>query len=137
MAGKQELNALKDAYAAWGTVQERAIPKWRALMAEDFKLGSVDKQAPGLDFAAHCNCADEAIGYLSGIFKDWKMRHYTPEHYVCQGDLIAMFGRCGYTHKTTGKDAECRIACLWRFEDGKAVAMTEIFDSAAAAAAAV
>ncbi|MGD9502514.1 MAG: nuclear transport factor 2 family protein [Methyloceanibacter sp.] len=65
------------------------------------------------------------------------MDHYTPQHFVCEGESIAMFGVCAYRHKGTGKTAECRIACLWRFRDGKAVEMTEIFDTARAVAAAI
>ena len=47
-----------------------------------------------------------------------------------------MFGKCAYRNKKTGKTAECRIANLWKFENGKAVALTDVWDTALAAAAA-
>jgi hypothetical protein len=55
----------------------------------------------------------------------------------CERDNIAMFGKFSYTNKATGKDLECLIADLWRFNSaGKALHLTEVFDTAAAAAAA-
>ena len=64
------------------------------------------------------------------------MVHYTPETFVCEADRIAMFGRSAFRHRDTGNIADLRMSGLWRFEAGKAVALTEIFDSAVAVRAA-
>ncbi|MGE0501252.1 MAG: nuclear transport factor 2 family protein [Rhizobiaceae bacterium] len=135
---EEELVALKAAYKAWGERGWYALDVWRDLMDEEFTIHTtVDGTTPGLAFAAERNGRNEALIYLSGIFEDWDMVHYTPEHYLCQAPMIAMFGRCAYRHKKTGRVADCAIACLWRFENGRAVAFTEVFDTARAARAAI
>ena len=136
MVGPHELDTLKAAYVEWGKRGRACIPMWRAMMADSFRLASMDESAPGLSFAKDRQSADEAAAYLEGIFEQWDMLHYTPEHYLAQGDHIAVFGTCAYRNKATGKAAETRFACLWRFKGGKAVELFDIFDSARAVAAA-
>jgi ketosteroid isomerase-like protein len=136
MALEMELEKLKAAYAAWSEKGWHALNSWRELMDDNITMASIDERTRGLAFASERNSREEALIYLSGIFEEWDMVHYTPQHYVCGDDKIAMFGRCAYRHKRTGKVADCRIACLWQFENGKAVAFEEVFDTAVAAAAA-
>lgn len=64
------------------------------------------------------------------------MVYYRPRTFVADDDSIAMFGSCAYRHKQTGNTSECLIACLWEFEGDRAVRLTEVFDTAKAAAAA-
>ncbi|MFI0848361.1 nuclear transport factor 2 family protein [Mesorhizobium sp. IMUNJ 23232] len=128
---------MKAAYAAWNKSETTAnLGPLQALMADDFRIASVEETTPGLSFAVDCNSKAASVAYLTGIFDEWEMVHYTPETFVEQGDKIAMFGKCAFKHKKTGKTAECRISNLWEFKDGKAVSMIDLFDSAKAAAAA-
>jgi ketosteroid isomerase-like protein len=137
MTTADNLAALKAAYAAWNDRKGNSLEVWRELMHPDFRLTSWGEGTPGLEFAAPRGSREEALQYLSAILQDWTMIHYTPKRFVCEGDWIAMFGSCAYTHKRTGKAAECKVAGLWRFADGKAVEFTDMFDSAVAAAAAM
>jgi ketosteroid isomerase-like protein len=135
---QEELERLKATYAAWNERGVNALPLWRELMAEDFQIASIDSRAdPSLAFVARKGARDEALAYLWGIFDEWDMVHYTPRHYVTQGDRIAMFGVCAFRNKKTKKVAEFAIACLWRFSRGRAVELFEVFDSAVPARAAV
>jgi ketosteroid isomerase-like protein len=129
------LSRLKACYKAWNdTKGDREA--WRELLAEPFTLQSIDEHARGLGFAKDRFSREETLDYLTAIFKEWEMLHFTPETFVSEGDLIAVFGRMGYRHKETGKTAEARMAHLWRFEGGKAAGIIEIFDTAVAVAAA-
>ncbi len=131
------LKNLKAAYREWGKSRETAnVAPFEALMAEGFRIASMDEATPGLAFARDRSAKAESLAYLTGIFDEWDMIHYTPETFVEQGDRIAMFGKCAYRHKKTKKTVECRIANLWEFRNGKLVSMIDIFDSARAAAAA-
>jgi ketosteroid isomerase-like protein len=47
-----------------------------------------------------------------------------------------MQGVCSWTHKGTGKTCETPKVDIWRFRDGKAIEFYELFDTAAAFAAA-
>ena len=130
------LDRLKEAYAAWNDTRGESRDVWAAMMAEQFAINHVDEKSPGLTFAKDSLTRAEALDYLSAIFDEWEMLYYRPEHYVGEGDSIAMFGRCGFRHKGTGRDAEMRMACLWRFDGDKAVSLTEVCDTAVAMKAA-
>jgi ketosteroid isomerase-like protein len=136
MARQENLDRIKAGYVAWHERKGDALDVWRPLMAENFTLVSMDESTPGLSFAVDRHSREEALAYLKGIFDHWEMIHYTPETFVADDDNVAMFGKCSYRNKKTGKAVECRIANRWKFEDGKAVAMTDVWDTALAAAAA-
>jgi ketosteroid isomerase-like protein len=137
MADSQNLTNLKAVYSAWGMGGKTAnLGSLEAMMADNFRIASVDEKSPGMAFAVDRHSKEASIGYLKGIFDEWEMIHFTPKTFLEDGDHIAMFGMCKYRHKKTGKDAECHISALWEFKDGKVVSLTDIFDSAKAAAAA-
>jgi ketosteroid isomerase-like protein len=137
MSAREHLWKLKAGYAAWNDSLGDSLDVWREMMDERFRLTSIDETSPGMGFAADRDTREDALDYLAAIFDEWEMVHYTPQTYVCEGDNIAVFGKCAYRYRRTGKVAECRIACLWRFKDGKAIEMTDIWDTAVAAAATV
>ncbi len=131
------LKNLKAAYRAWGKSRATAnIGPMESLMANSFRIASMDENTPGLAFAIDRSSKAQSLAYLAGIFDDWEMLHYTPKTFVEQGNKIAMFGKCAYKNKATKKTVECWIANLWEFKEGKAVSMIDIFDSAKAVAAA-
>ena len=136
MTTADNLARLKAAYAAWNDRKGDSLDVWSELMDPNLRLTSWGQETPGLEFTAPRHSREEALNYLTAILDDWTMIHYTPKTFVCEGDLIAMFGHCAWTSKRTGKKAECQVAGLWRFENGKAVEFTDMFDSAVAAAAA-
>lgn len=131
------LKNLKAAYRAWGKSKATAnVGPLESLMANSFRIASMDETTPGLGFAVDRSSKSQSLAYLTGIFNDWEMVHYTPKTFVEQGNRIAMFGKCAYRNKATSKTVECWIANLWEFRNGKLVSMIDIFDSAKAAAAA-
>jgi ketosteroid isomerase-like protein len=131
------LKNLKAMYRAWGKSGATAnIAPLESLMANSFHIASMDETAPGLAFAKDRSTKPESLAYLTGIFNDWEMVHYTPKTYVEQGNKIAMFGKCAYKNKKTNKTVETWIANLWEFRNGKLVSLVDVFDSAKAAAAA-
>ena len=135
MGRKTNLDKLKKAYAAWHEKKGDCLDVWRKLMAKNFKLASISEKTPGLAFAADRNSREESLKYLAGIFDEWEMLYYKPDTFVSEDDHVAVFGKCAYRYKKTGKEAHVRIACLWRFKGDKLVEMTEIFDTALAARA--
>ena len=53
------------------------------------------------------------------------------KHFIASGDEVAVFGRYECTVNATGKHVDSPIAHYWRFRDGKAVANTNIVNTAA------
>ena len=137
MADNPNLARLKAAYQAWNDKKGGSMKEWAELMDDRAASPAYMKTLQGCLLPRTAIPSQECLDYLKGILKEWTMVHFTPEIFVCDGDSIAMFGKCRYISKATGKHVECRVADLWRFNSaGKAVQMTEVFDTAAAAAAA-
>ncbi len=139
MTPSANLTALQSVYEIWHETKgegDRAAEAWLGLLADDFRILSVNEEAPGMAFAKSRNSKQEALHYIMSLLDEWKMIRWSPKTYVSQGDNITMFGSCVWQHKSTGKIADCRTAHLWKFKDGKAVELTEVFDSARAVAAA-
>lgn len=130
------LAALKQAYRKWNDEKGRRGDMWLDLLDDRVRFRSVGQAQPGLSFARDRNSREEVVGYLQGLTGEWEMVHWTPEQFVCEDDRIAMFGVCAWTNRKSGKIAEVRVAHLWQFKDSKIVALNEIYDTGAAAAAA-
>ncbi|WP_038360842.1 nuclear transport factor 2 family protein [Bosea sp. 117] len=135
-AGDDNLARLKRAYQAWDACKGGDCSMWHALVDDDIRLNPIGGTETGLEFTQPGKGRERLAAYLDTLRGAWTMRHFQPEAFVAEGELVAMFGQASWTYNATGKTATVAIAHLWRFENGKAVEWTEIFDGAAAAAAA-
>ena len=104
MSDSQNLRELKTAYRAWDETKGDSKDAWLNLMGDKVCMHSVGEEGTGLDFAKDGHSKTEAVDYLAALLKDWKMIHWTPDTFVEDGDRIAMFGRCAWTFRKTGKD---------------------------------
>lgn len=130
------LDRLKTAYRTWADSKGASSEVWLDLMSDDVRMRSMGGSSPQIAFAEERRSKQEAVAYFAGLARDWSMVHWTPEVFVSEGDRIAVFSTCAWTHKSTGKTAEVAISHLWQFKNGKAVEVRELFDSARAIAAA-
>lgn len=130
------LEKLRAAYKVWGDSKGADMKPFLALIDDSFVMRSVAPAPPGLDFAGVKTGAANLVASFKSMLDHWTMNFYRAETLVGDGDQVAMFGRCSFTFKATGKGVETPIANLWTFKNGKAVECIEIFDSAKAAMAA-
>lgn len=136
MVTRELLDKLRAAYKEWHDTRGKSVATWVALMADDIHMRSVADGAPGMEFSAPRKGKDTVYHYFTALAADWEMIHYTPETFLADGDRVAVFGRCAYRNRKTGKTAETHVANLWRFRDGLAVEYFELYDTAKAFAAA-
>lgn len=136
MSTKSDLDRLKAAYKAWHDTKGGSTAAWMDLFADSVAIRSTGAPVQAMAFAADRKSKQGAVEYFSKLLDTWSMLHWSPATFVAEGNRIAMFGTCGWTNKATGKSAEVRIAHLWHFENGKVTDIEEIFDTAAALAAA-
>jgi ketosteroid isomerase-like protein len=130
------LKRVKHMHKVWNSSKGRDLQPLLDIIDDDFRIANVKPDTTGLTFMVTRSGKQEAIDFFQSIFEEWTMVYYRPEHYVAEGDNVAMFGMCKYIHNGTKNAAECRIANLWRFQNGKAIELIEVFDSAAAVLAA-
>lgn len=129
------LKRLKASYAAWDACKGLDPKCWLDLFADNVRIQSLANDSRALAFAEERKSKVEAAAYFTGLAAHWSMVHWTPHTFVTEGDKIAVFATCAWTNKQTGKQVETPNAHLWEFEDGKATAVIEIFDSARVLAA--
>ena len=129
------LALVREGYALWSRDKERAFDHWVGLLAEDVSWRSLGSGAAGMDFTQQRDGRRAVRAYFEGLARDWEMQHYTPEHFIADGDWVVMKGRCAWRHRGTGKVVETPKADFIRFADGSIVEFHEFYDTAAALAA--
>jgi ketosteroid isomerase-like protein len=129
------LELVRNAYVMWNHNKEQSFENWMNLLADNVRWRSLASGAIGMEFTSMCDCKDDVRNYFMGLARDWEMLHYTPEHYIAQGDWIVMRGSCGWRHRRTNKVVDTPKADFLRLKDGKIVEFHEYFDTAAALAA--
>ncbi|MEZ5730591.1 MAG: nuclear transport factor 2 family protein [Hyphomicrobiaceae bacterium] len=127
---------LKQTYARWSASGGRDADAWLSLFSDEGVLRSVGAEGAALSFAGARHGRSGAEAYFAQLAEAWQIEHWTPVTFVGDGDRIAVLGRVGAKSRATGRSVEIDIAHFWRFEGGRAVECTEIFDSARAVAAA-
>jgi hypothetical protein len=126
------LNLIRHVYDKWSTGKESSFESFIGLMADDIQWHSLGAGNPAMAFTATCRSKQEVVNYFTGLAKDWEMQHYTPEHYVAQGDWVVMRGTCSWRHRRTNKVCDTPKADFFRLRNGRIVEFHEFFDTAAA-----
>lgn len=127
---------LKEAYRLWHETRGGSVDQFIGITDADISFGSLARGAAPMQFAAQYDNREVMRGYFKGLLDEWSMNFYDVRHYIAQGDMVVMQGVCSWTNKATGKTCETPKVDIWRFRDGKAVEFYEMFDTAAAFAAA-
>jgi ketosteroid isomerase-like protein len=130
------MEKLRAAYKAWHDTRGQSVAQWMELMADDVDMRSVADGAPGMEFSKSRKGKGTLHEYFSALAADWEMIHYTAEEFLVDGDRVAVFGRCAFRNRKTGKVADTAVVNRWRFRDGLAVEYYELYDTAKAFAAA-
>lgn len=130
MAVQVPMDELEAAYQAWHDSKGKNHDAWLSLASERIQLRSVSHEGGGLSFARARHSRDEFVDYMTSLIKDWQMVYFFPKTFVRERNRVAMFGVCSYVNRATGKTFEGLVSHLWRFRDGKAIELIELFDSA-------
>lgn len=123
---------LKSRYAKWHDTKGGSVEDWMEILADQIDFRSLAMgQDPGAAFTAPRSTKSDVKGYFDGLTSNWDMVHYTVDHFVEQDGKVCAIGSTAWTNKQTGKTVETPKVDFWRFEDDKAVAFFEYYDTAA------
>ena len=125
---------LLKAYVEWDRTKAQNPDTWAGFIAEDIVWHSLPGVVPGLDLTQPLQGKAAVARYLSELVKTWEMIRYTADHFIAQGDLAAMRGKCTWKNRTTGRVVETPKADFFRFREGKIVEFWEFYDTAKAIA---
>lgn len=126
---------LREAYRKWNDSKGTDRRAWLDVMAADVRFRSLVDRTPETATAPDRRSRDAVERYFADIATQWQMVHFTADHYIAQGDRVAVLGTCAWRGRATGMVAESPMAHFFRFENGRIVDICEFFDTAAGQAA--
>jgi hypothetical protein len=133
---ERNVGLLMPRYEAWAASRGTSVEFWAEIFADEVQLRSLGAGRPGLEFARSRHGRDEMAGFLRELNVHSALEMFEVEEYVADGDRVVMIGRMAWRNRATGKLLESLKVDLWRFVDGQAVEFLEMYDTAAAVAAA-
>lgn len=72
---------------------------------------------------------EHARDYLDSLVLNLEMLGFPTEEVVAQGDTVVWIGSCHWRDPRTGRETNTPKADIWRFRDGRAVSVFEMFDT--------
>jgi len=70
-----------------------------------------------------------AEGVLGRLVADWDGFTVTPERFLGDGEVVAVFGRYAGTFKATGKSIDVPMAHVWTVRDGAVTSFRQYVDT--------
>ena len=135
MGTSDDVARLKDTYARWDKSKGTDEKAWLDLMADNIRILSLAAGAPGVEFTREVRSKDDLKRYFEGLRDGWQMIHYTPDHFIVDGDRIAVMSTTIWRNRKTGRELNTPKGDFIRFQDGKIVEFYEFYDTAAMQAA--
>lgn len=126
-----EANAerVRRAYAQWHETKGGSPEAFLDMMAPDVRMKTV-LNPPELHPLAHERTGIEnARDYLVSLVLNLEMIDFPTEEIVAQGDTVVWIGSCAWRDRKTGAETGTAKVDIWRFRDGKAVSVMEMFDT--------
>lgn len=120
---------LEAAYRIWSESGGRRSELWDDLLSEQVNFRTVGQPKRGFSFAYARQTKREVVNYLTRLTEDWDMVYFRPERFLADGPRVAMMGMASWRNRATGRICEVLVAHFWRFRDGRAVEIVEVFDS--------
>ena len=90
MGTSDNVARLKDAYARWNESKGTDEKAWLDLMADNIRILSLAAGAPGVEFTKEVRSKADLQRYFQGLRDDWQMVHYTPDHFIVDGDRVSV-----------------------------------------------
>ncbi|MFD1610306.1 nuclear transport factor 2 family protein [Sphingomonas tabacisoli] len=123
---------VENAYRQWRESKGKDGDVFLDLMADHCEMRSVlSPRKVDNDLADHRKSKAEAREYFQVLERDWEMIDFPQHRILADGDTVVWIGECHWRNRKTGRDVGSPKVDIWTFEDGKAVAFFEMFDSLA------
>ncbi|RJF94100.1 nuclear transport factor 2 family protein [Sphingomonas cavernae] len=122
---------IRGAYVRWHESRGATAQDFLDMMAPEIEMRTVMAPDTPDPIAGATIGIDAARGYFDALARDWEMIGFPTEQVVSDGDTVVWIGRCHWRYRSTGEEVETPKIDIWRFHDGKAVHLLEMFDSLA------
>ncbi|MDF7777747.1 nuclear transport factor 2 family protein [Sphingomonas sp. AOB5] len=120
---------IRHAYARWAESKGASADLFLDLMADDIVCSSALSPHEDHPLAKARTGKEFARDYLESLPLNLDMIDYPTDEIVDGGDTVVWIGRCSWRERATGKETSTVKVDVWRFRDGKAVSVLEMFDT--------
>lgn len=127
---EQNVAVLRESYAKWNDSKGASSDHWLNMLTDDVEFRSLADGAQGVEFTSRKKSKEEVVGYFTELVGNWEMVHYTIDEYVAEGDRVVAIGSTAWKNRATGKVFDTPKVDIWRFENGRAIAFFELYDTA-------
>jgi len=121
--------ALAHAYAQWNATRGASGDLFLDLMAPDISMRTLLNPPELHPLAQERIGIENARGYLDSLVLNLEMVEFPTEEIVAQGNTVVWIGSCHWRCPRTGREAKTAKVDVWRFADGRAVSVMEMFDT--------
>jgi ketosteroid isomerase-like protein len=126
-----EANAdrVRQAYRLWHETRGGSPEAFLELLAPDVRMSTV-LDPPDLHPLAHERIGIEnARDYLVSLVLNLEMIDFPTEEIVAEGETVVWIGSCHWRDRKSGTETRTAKVDIWRFREGKAVSVMEMFDT--------
>lgn len=120
---------VRHAYARWEATKGASADCFLDLMAEDVRATTAFSPAEDHPMAQERVGKAFARDYLESLPLNLDMLAFPTDEIVDGGDTVVWIGSCRWRDRASGKETETAKVDVWRFRDGKAVSILEMFDT--------
>ncbi|MEI9927667.1 MAG: nuclear transport factor 2 family protein [Sphingomonas sp.] len=123
------VDRLRHAYQQWHETKGASSDLFLDLLADEIVMRTVLNPAEPHPMAQERIGIEHARDYLDSLVLNLEMLEFPTEEIVAQGDTVVWIGSCHWRDPRSGREARTAKADIWRFRDGKAVSVMEMFDT--------
>ena len=127
---------LARAYKRWNDTKGGSVDEWLEIIDDQISFGSLAEGREMAPFTKRVQGRQNLKAYFAALLEGWSMLHFTPAHFIAEGDWVVMVGSTGWRNKANDKTFETPKVDVWRMRDGRAIEFYEYYDTAGLAKAA-
>lgn len=127
--GVSPAKQIRSAYARWLETRGGSAEDFIAMLSPEIVMRTVLGADVPDEMSLGMTGIDGARAYFASVARDWEMIDYPTEEIVAQGDTVVWIGRCHWRNRSSFAEVNSPKVDIWRFRDGKALEVLEMFDS--------
>lgn len=127
--GTTNAERVRHAYARWAETKGESADVFLDMLADDVVSTTAFDPSEPHPMAQVRVGKQFACDYLESLALNLEMLDYPTQEVVDGGDTVVWIGSCHWRDRASKREAQTRKVDIWRFRDGKAVSVLEMFDT--------
>lgn len=120
---------VRHAYAQWAQSKGASADLFVDMLADTVVMSTALDPSEPHPMAGPRIGKQFARDYLESLALNLVMLDYPTDEVIDGGDTVVWIGSCHWRHRASKREARTPKVDVWRFENGKAVSVLEMFDT--------